>query len=68
MTLQLKGGIIYLWGRLGQLEGVLDVVQPDIIGIGQVESSPILALISILSSGSFLVLVGSALPWYSKPG
>ena len=24
-------------GRLGQLEGVLDVVQPDIIGISQVE-------------------------------
>ena len=37
MTLQLKGGINYLWGRSGQFEGVLDVVQPDVIGIGQVE-------------------------------
>ena len=37
MTLQLKGGINYLWGRSSQLEGVLDVIQPDVIGIGQVE-------------------------------
>ena len=40
MTLQLKGGIIYLWGRSSQLEGMLDVVQPDVIGIGQVEELP----------------------------
>ena len=37
MILQVQGSIIYLWGRSGQLEGVLDVVQPDVIGISQVE-------------------------------
>ena len=37
MTLQLKGGVIYLWGRSSQLEGVLNGVQRNIIGIGQVE-------------------------------
>ena len=37
MTLQLKGGVIYLWGRSSQLEGVLDGVQRNITGIGQVE-------------------------------
>ena len=37
MILQLKGGVIYLWGRASQLEGVFDGVQCNIIGIGQVE-------------------------------
>jgi len=37
MTLQLKGGVIYLWGRSSQFEGVFDGVQYNIIWIGQIE-------------------------------